>query len=265
MIAPQISVRWEGFQKDRKTVRDLKLWDDTALRTTQKVMQIATTITMAIKHRVMVRGIDSKGSKYKAYNRTNRVAVPPWYPQPRAPDRWRAHTRLNAYAWYPSRAAYQKARRLPPHKNFFASGGMWKGLTAKALAPGHVRVQFAGSSPRMRATKSFFERQRKAKAEEKKIPKMQKMQNRAKASGSARNSGKDLLAFNVEEAKLYLDLMEKLIDSHCLIDLNEQRRGFEMTKFTRELETKRKKYRAKARRLMAKAAPGTGKPDPKLS
>ena len=265
MISPQISVRGEGIQKSGKKIKDLKLWDESALKSTQKVMQVATTVTMAIKHRVMVLGIDSRGSRYKPYSKRQRIAVPPWYPQPRSPGRFRAHTKLNAYAWYNSRADYQKARNLPPQKNFFESGGMWKGWQAKALAPGHVRVHFAGSSGRMRATKSFFQRQRDAIKANKKIPRQQKMQNRAKASGSAKNSGQDLLAFNADEAKLYLDLMSELIGTHCLIDLNEQRRGFEITKFTNDIKKRQLKYRRKAKKLMAKAAPGTGKPDPKLS
>lgn len=265
MIAPEIDVRWEGIQKSGKRMKDLKLWDDAALKTTQKVMEIAATVTMAIKDRVMVHGLDRSGSRFAPYATKNRIAVPPWYPQPRAAGRFRAHDRTNAYAWYPSRAAYQKARKLPAQKNFFASGGMWTGLVAKAVGPGHVRVSFGGNSPRMSASKSFFRRQKKAMAEGRKIPRKQTMQNRQKAKFVAKQAGRDLLAFNVEEARLYLDLMSQFVGTHCLLDLDEQRRVFEMRKFRQNVKRKQAAYKRKAKKLMAKAAPGTGKPDPKLS
>ncbi len=267
MIAPQIRTRWEGYQSDGKGgTRDrLKLWNEDMLKSTAQLMKVATTVTMAIKHRVMTKGINASGGKFSQYNKTSKIAVPPWYPQPRKGRLARAHKARNPYAWYASRYDYQLSRKLPPFKNFFASGGMWKGLQAKAMAPGWIRVHFAGSSPRMKVTRAFLTKQKEKDDLGVKSPSLQKMQNRAKAKGSAKREGQDLLAFNNKEAKLYLDLMSEFVGSAVLEDLNAQRRGFKIKQLDVKLQKKKKSFDRQIKKIMAKAGQGTGTSDPQLS
>ena len=138
------------------------------------------------------------------------------------------------------------------------SGGMWKGLQAKAVGPGHVRVMFAGSSPRYRVTKSFFARQRQAIEEGKRVPKKQTMQNRKKASGSARIYG-DLLAFNRKEKELFLELMGDFMGSVVLNDMDQNRRIFKMKQLEDKIRRHRDKAHKKMKKIMEKAGQGTGK------
>ena len=264
MIAPQISVRWEGFQKDRGRVVDkLKLWNEDTLRDTQKLLTLATTVVMQVKSRVLYKGLDAKGSKFLPLGKKARVAIPPWYPQPRSPDRFRYHGALNPYAMYQSRETYMEARKLPKFRNFFMSGGMWKGLQAKAVGPGHVRVMFAGSSPRWRVTKSFFGRQKQAIEEGKKVPRKQTMQNRKKASGSARIYG-DLLAFNRKEKELFLELMGEFLGAVVLTDWQKDRQAFRLKQLQAKVDKINNNSWRKIKKIMNQAGPGTGKEWPGL-
>jgi len=268
MISPGIEIRWQGMQKGRKgKIRDrLKLWSPSALKKMRPLLTIATTVTMKIKERVMVRGIDSNGSRYMPLGERARLAIPPWYPQPRAPGRFRFHGKLNPYAFYDNRAVYNKARKLPPFRNFFMSGGMWKSLQAKAVGPGYVRVMFAGSSPRYKARHSFFEKQRGAAKTGGKMPSKDSMQNRKKASGAARTSGKDILSFNRDELREYMKLMTAYCNAYVFLPewqkseyqgMAEDRRGFKIKTLEAKIQAARGRARRKMNKVMSKAGSNT--------
>ena len=84
-------------------------------------------------------------------------------------------------------------------------------------------------------------------------PTMQKMQNRKKASGSAKNSGRDLLAFSETEQLLLTGLINELVGAYCLIDWRRERQGFLVREWEAKVRAIQKKNERALNKLMAKA------------
>ena len=252
MISTEIKVRWQGMHRDGRTgkLRDrLKLWSPEAIKNMNEFMKIPVTISKRVKERVMIRGIMADGKRYEDLGQKAQVWIPPWYPQPRHPGRWREH--VSGWARYKNRKDYNEARNLPQFRNFFMSGGMWKSLQAKAVAPGEVRVMFAGSSPRFRVTKEFYADRRDDRVRFQNEP--QRMQNRKKASGSARRYG-DILTLSLEETREHFKLMTEYTKAHVLFpSWAKTRQGFAIRTLDAQIKARQRSLDRKLKRMMAKA------------
>jgi len=246
MTVMTLEVKYEGDKfmgsgKERKVVNIL--WRPHELSSVKPFIIATERIALAIKNRVVNQGRDHHGARFSKYQtrkgkrsisslgrrRIPRATfrVPEPYPMPsqgqvykgfragmsHAKDQQGKKGGRIFWAYYIDRFTYQKAIGQEGFKNFYASGGMWKGLMLKAMAPNHVRVYFGRSSPGYRRKKG-----------KRMVP------NREKAKSVVANEKKPILEYSLKEAQQYEKFISDWYSIAVLKRMDDARTLFEMRK-----------------------------------
>lgn len=242
----QVTVFWEGQKLDgRRKERQFinPIWRPEEFKNTQPLLDETARMAVRIKYRVTVEGKDHRGGNFSKYQTrkgkrsilslgrkripkaTFRVPEPYAMPeQGRVYKQWRAgktsredqmHKKQERIFWayYVDRLTYQKAIGQKGFKNFVASGGMWQGLEARAVKPGHTRIGFYRSSPGYRREKG-----------KRNIP------NRAKAKSVVANEKKPILEYNRKESRDFEKFLTEYYSMSVLKHFDDARTAFELRK-----------------------------------